>query len=85
MGITVLRKKAQQAQRPQSAAALNTIPELEEQLRQCLADMRQNQMLFDLETESELIDQWVFEYQALQCRYRYLQRLARGNGLRAIL
>lgn len=47
--------------------------------------MRHNQMLFDLETEPELIDQRVFEYQAIQCRYRYLQRRARAMGLRAIL
>lgn len=58
---------------------------LEEQIRQCLSEMRRNQMLFDLETEPELIDELVYEYQAIQCRYRYLQRKARNQGLRTIL
>lgn len=59
--------------------------QLEQDLRDCMADMRQNQMLFDLETEPELIDQRIYEYQAIQSRYRYLQRQARAAGLRAIL
>ena len=50
-----------------------------------MADMRQNQLLFDMETEPELIDQRIYEYQAIQSRYRYLQRQARAAGLRAIL
>ena len=63
-----------------------TRPDVTEQdLRDCMADMRQNQMLFDLETEPELIDQRIYEYQAIQSRYRYLQRQARAAGLRAIL
>lgn len=59
--------------------------ELEQELRECMQEMRHNQMLFDLETEPELIEQRVYEYQALQCRYSYLQRKARAEGLRAIL
>ena len=47
--------------------------------------MRQNQMCFDLETEPELIDALIYEYQAIQSRYRYYQRKARAQGLRAIL
>lgn len=58
---------------------------LEEQIRQCLYAMRRNQMLFDLETEPELIDELVYEYQAIQSRYRYLQRKARKEGLKTIL
>ena len=59
--------------------------QLEQDLRDCMADMRQNQLLFDMETEPELIDQRIYEYQAIQSRYRYLQRQARAAGLRAIL
>ena len=58
---------------------------LEEQLRRCVYQMRQNQMCFDLETEPELIDALIYEYQAIQSRYRYYQRKARAQGLRAIL
>ena len=58
---------------------------LAEQLRRCLLQMRQNQMCFDLETEPELIDALIYEYQAIQSRYRYYQRKARAQGLRAIL
>ena len=62
-----------------------TPQQLEQDLRDCMADMRQNQLLFDMETEPELIDQRIYEYQAIQSRYRYLQRQARAAGLRAIL
>ena len=87
MEIALLRRK------PAGAAGISsqganlrfTHRFLEQELRECLAEMRHNQMLFDLETEPELIDQRVFEYQAIQCRYRYLQRRARAMGLRAIL
>lgn len=87
MEIALLRRKPSQAAGMAAAGqepAFHT-PALEEELRDCLAQMRHNQMLFDLEIEPELIDQRVFEYQAIQCRYRYLQRQARAIGLRAIL
>lgn len=67
-----------------SREACQAVP-LEEQLRRCLYQMRQNQMHFDLETEPELIDALIYEYQAIQSRYRYYQRMARAQGLRAIL
>ena len=60
-------------------------PTLEEEIRECLEEMRRNEMLFDLEVESDLIDQRIYERQALLCRYRYLQGRARAMGLRAIL
>ena len=60
-------------------------PTLEQELRDCLAEMRRNQLLFDLETEPELVEQRIYERSALLCRYRYLQRKARALGLRAIL
>ena len=80
MTIAMLRPHAEQ----EKEQAVNR-RELEEDLRECLQEMRHNQMLFDLETEPELIEQRVYEYQALQCRYSYLQRKARAEGLRAIL
>ena len=60
-------------------------PTLKQELRDCLAEMRRNQLLFDLETEPELVEQRIYERSALLCRYRYLQRKARALGLRAIL
>ena len=36
-------------------------------------------------TLPELIDALIYEYQAIQSRYRYYQRKARAQGLRAIL
>ena len=87
MGLALLFAKSASAQ--SDLAALRPTcrgPEqLEQDLRDCMADMRQNQMLFDLETEPELSDQRIYEYQAIQSRYRYLQRQARAAGLRAIL
>lgn len=60
-------------------------PELEEELRECLREMRHNRMLFDLELEPELIEQRIYEGEALRCRYEYLMRRARAVGLRAVL
>ncbi len=57
---------------------------LEAQIKECVVQMKRNQMLFDLETEPELIDELIYEYQAIQSHYRYLQRKARAQGLRAI-
>lgn len=59
--------------------------DLKQELKECLQEMAHNQMLFDLETEPELIEQRVYEYQALKCRYGYLQRRARAEGLRLVL
>ena len=47
--------------------------------------MRRNQLLFDLETEPELVEQRIYERSALLCRYRTYSASARALGLRAIL
>ncbi|MCI2046802.1 MAG: DUF2508 family protein [Faecalibacterium sp.] len=60
-------------------------PGLEEELRECLADMRHNEMMFNLETEPDLVEQRIYERQALRCRYRYLMERAKKTGLRTIL
>lgn len=60
-------------------------PELEEDLKECLFCLRRNEMLFDLEVNSDLIEQHIYERQALLCRYRYLLARARELGLHAIL
>ena len=87
MGLALLFAKSASAQ-PELAALkppCRGSGQLEQDLRDCMADMRQNQLLFDMETEPELIDQRIYEYQAIQSRYRSLQRQARAAGLRAIL
>lgn len=60
-------------------------PDLEQELRDCLQQLEYNQNWFDLETEPELIEQRIFEREALRCRYRYLMRRARDLGLRAVV
>jgi hypothetical protein len=60
-------------------------PELEEDIKDCLRSLQHNQMLFDLEIDPELIDQRIYERQALLCRYRYLIGRARALGLHTIL
>ena len=80
----VARALSEDRQERLDREACQVVP-LEEQLRRCLLQMRQNQMCFDLETEPELIDALIYEYQATQSRYRYYQRKARAQGLRAIL
>ena len=60
-------------------------PELEAELRECLFCLRQNEMLFDLEVNTDLIEQHIYERQALLCRYRYLLARARELGLHTVL
>ena len=79
-----LKRRERMTERELIEAGL-CVPDLKDQLRECMADIRHNQMLFDLETEPELIEQRIYEQQALQCRYQYLLRQARATGLRAIL
>lgn len=58
---------------------------LEEDLKEVLADLRHNEMMFNLEIEPDLVEQRIYERQALRCRYRYLIERARELGLRTIL
>ncbi len=60
-------------------------PELEEEIRECLFCLRRNAMMFDLEVDSDLIEQRIYERQALLCRYRYLLQRARELGVHGIL
>ena len=52
-------------------------PELEEELKECLFCLKRNEMMFDLEVDTDLIEQRIYERQALLCRYRYLLARAR--------
>ncbi len=56
--------------------------ELEQDLRDCLARMAKNEQMFNLEVEDALLEERIYERQALQCRYRYLLQKARTIGLR---
>ena len=47
-------------------------PELEEELKECLFCLKRNEMMFDMEVDTDLIEQRIYERQALLCRYRYL-------------
>ena len=60
-------------------------PELEEELKECLFCLHRNEMMFDLEVDTDLIEQHIYERQALLCRYRYLLGKARELGLHTIL
>ena len=60
-------------------------PELEEELKECLFCLRRNEMMFNLEVNTDLIEQRIYERQALLCRYRYLLAKARELGLHTIL
>ena len=55
------------------------------ELKECLFCLRRNAMMFDLEVDSDLIEQRIYERQALLCRYRYLLARARELGLHTIL
>ena len=44
-----------------------------------------NEMMFDMEVDTDLIEQRIYERQALLCRYRYLLARARELGLHTVL
>ncbi len=56
--------------------------ELAYDLRECLYRLAQNESMFNLEAEDALIEAYIYERQALFCRYRHLQEKARALGLR---
>ena len=60
-------------------------PELEEELKEYLFCRNRNEMMFDMEVDTDLIEQRIYERQALLCRYRYLLARARELGLHTIL
>ncbi len=60
-------------------------PDLEAEIQQVQAELRHNQMLFDLEVQPDLVEQLIYERQALYCRYRFLIGEARRLGLHALL
>ena len=65
--------------------AMPPTPELEEELKECLFCLKRNEMMFDLEVDTDLIEQRIYERQALLCRYRYLLARARELGLHTVL
>ena len=70
---------------PVEKELLRYAPALEAELAECIRGLRQNEQLFNLETEPDLVEQRIYERRALQCRYRYLIGRARALGLRTIL
>ena len=64
---------------------LHFLQELEEELKECLFCLHRNEMMFDLEVDTDLIEQHIYERQALLARYRYLLGKARELGLHTIL
>ena len=60
-------------------------PELEEELKECLYCLRRNAMMFNLEVDPDLVEQRIYERQALLCRYRYLLQRARELGVHTVL
>ena len=60
-------------------------PGLEDELLEVMADLRHNEMMFNRETEPDLVEQRIYERQALRCRYHYLIGQARKLGLHTIL
>ena len=70
---------------PRDTAHARSHPELDEELKECLFCLNRNEMMFDLEVDTDLIEQRIYERQALLCRYRYLLAKARELGLHTIL
>jgi hypothetical protein len=84
--FTAVRRKTDRMPKGEQAQAVwQYLPNLEDEIRECLCDMRHNEMMFNLETEPDLVEQRIYERQALRCRYRYLMNQAKKTGLRSIL
>ena len=66
-------------------SAKTRVSELEEELKECLFCLHRNEMMFDLDVDTDLIEQHIYERQALLARYRYLLGKARELGLHTIL
>ena len=60
-------------------------PELEDEIKECLYCLRRNAMMFNLEVDPDLVEQRIYERQALLCRYRYLLQRARELGVHTVL
>lgn len=85
MAVLTERKGILSPRVPYDAEMKRYHPNLEDEIKEVKADLCHNEMVFNLETEPDLIEQCIYERQALQCRYRYLLGEARRLGLRAIL
>ena len=46
--------------------------ELRAQLKECECRLRENECMFNQETEDSMIDSRIYEHNALLCRHRYL-------------
>lgn len=83
---TVAKRKSLLSPRvPQDPELERYHPDLEDELRDVLADMHHNEAMFNIEMEPALVEQRIYERQALRCRYRYLLEQARKLGLHTIL
>lgn len=51
-------------------------------LRQLEQEIRENDMLFNMMTEDDLIEACIYDGKALRSRYRYYHNMARRRGLR---
>ena len=60
-------------------------PELEAEIKECLYCLRRNAMMFNLEVDPDLVEQRIYERQALLARYRYLLARARELGVHTVL
>ncbi|MEG0178877.1 MAG: DUF2508 family protein [Oscillospiraceae bacterium] len=57
--------------------AQNKLGSIAKELRDCVEAMKQNEALFNMEYEPELIDASIYERQALICKYHFLLREAK--------
>ncbi len=55
-------------------------PELEEELKECLFCLKRNEMMFDMEVDTDLIEQRIYERQALLCPLPVITRARPGAG-----
>ena len=69
-------KKEQQEQKLTAGEIIGELRRLEEQIRE-------NERIFNLTVEHDLIDACIYDGKALRSRYRYYHNLARAMGIRA--
>lgn len=57
--------------------------EIVEQLRQLEQKIRENEALFNMTLENDLLEACIYDGKALRSRYRYYHNMARSMGIKA--
>lgn len=70
-------------ERKQTKKESMTAAEIIAQLRQLEQKIRENEAIFNMTLEDDLLEACIYDGKALRSRYRYYHNMARSMGIRA--